>query len=180
MVFQSYTLFPWLTVRRNIEFGLDIRGVAAPERRRTADAFIEQVGLNGFEDAWPDQLSGGMRQRVALARALANDPEILLMDEPFGALDSQTRQLMQELLLGIWERSHKTVLFITHDIDEAILLADRLYVMTARPGRIKRAIDVPLARPRSLDVLTSPDFTALKREVLGLMHVEAVQAALER
>ncbi len=180
MVFQSYTLFPWLTVRRNIEFGLDIRGVAAPERRRTADAFIEQVGLDGFEDAWPDQLSGGMRQRVALARALANDPEILLMDEPFGALDSQTRQLMQELLLGIWERSHKTVLFITHDIDEAILLADRLYVMTARPGRIKRAIDVPLARPRSLDVLTSPDFTALKREVLGLMHVEAVQAALER
>jgi NitT/TauT family transport system ATP-binding protein len=180
MVFQSYTLFPWLTVRRNIEFGLDIRGVAAAQRRRTADAFIEQVGLQGFEDAWPDQLSGGMRQRVALARALANDPEILLMDEPFGALDSQTRQLMQELLLGIWERAHKTVLFITHDIDEAILLADRLYVMTARPGRIKRAIDVPLARPRSLDALTSPDFMALKREVLALMRAEAAQAALER
>ncbi len=180
MVFQSYTLFPWLTVRKNIEFGLDIRGVATAERRGIASSFIEQVGLQGFEDAWPDQLSGGMRQRVALARALANDPEILLMDEPFGALDSQTRQLMQELLLGIWERSHKTVLFITHDIDEAILLADRLYVMTARPGRIKRALDVPLARPRSLDALTSPEFMALKREVLGLMHAEAVQAALER
>ncbi len=180
MVFQSYTLFPWLTVRKNIEFGLDIRGVATAERRGITSSFIEQVGLQGFEDAWPDQLSGGMRQRVALARALANDPEILLMDEPFGALDSQTRQLMQELLLGIWERSHKTVLFITHDIDEAILLADRLYVMTARPGRIKRALDVPLARPRSLDALTSPEFMALKREVLGLMHAEAVQAALER
>ena len=140
MVFQSYTLFPWLTVQDNVEFGLRIarhsRGAAA----RTARRFIAQVGLNGFERLYPKQLSGGMMQRVALARALANDPAILLMDEPFGALDSQTRSLMQELLLEIWQASHKTVLFITHDIDESILLGDRVYVMTARPGRIKEMV----------------------------------------
>ena len=119
MVFQSYTLFPWLTVQENVEFGLRIAGIPAAQRRETARRFIAQVGLNGFERLYPKQLSGGMMQRVALARALANDPEILLMDEPFGALDSQTRSLMQELLLDIWQASHKTVLFITHDIDEA-------------------------------------------------------------
>jgi NitT/TauT family transport system ATP-binding protein len=176
MVFQSYTLFPWLTVRRNVEFGPDLRGVPAVERGRIAAGFIKQVGLEGFEDAYPEQLSGGMRQRAALARALANDPEILLMDEPFGALDSQTRALMQEMLLGIWEQSHKTVLFITHDIDEALFLGDVVYVMTARPGRIKEEIAVDIPRPRSLDVLTAPEFTVLKRRVLGLIREEAMRA----
>ena len=179
MVFQSYTLFPWLTVRRNVEFGLELKRMAAAERRRIAQGFIRQVGLEGFEEAYPDQLSGGMRQRAALARALANDPEILLMDEPFGALDSQTRALMQELLLGIWEQSHKTVLFVTHDIDEALFLGDVVYVMTARPGRIKEEIAVDIPRPRSLDVLTEPAFTALKRRVLGLIREEAMRALAE-
>ncbi len=180
MVFQSYTLFPWLTVRRNVEFGLSLRGVAAAERQRVARRFITEVGLEGFEDAYPEQLSGGMRQRTALARALANDPEILLMDEPFGALDSQTRQLMQELLLRIWEHAHKTVLFITHDIDEAILLADRVLVMTARPGRIKKELAIGLPRPRDISLLTVPAFMAYKREVLGLLHEEAVRAERSR
>jgi len=180
MVFQSYTLFPWLTVQRNVEFGLSLRGVPAAERRRIARRFIAEVGLEGFEDAYPEQLSGGMRQRTALARALANDPEILLMDEPFGALDSQTRQLMQELLLRIWEHAHKTVLFITHDIDEAILLADRVLVMTARPGRIKKELAIGLPRPRDISLLTSPGFMAYKREVLELLHAEAMRAEQTR
>ena len=176
MVFQSYTLFPWLTVRENVEFGLKVAGVAAAERARVAGHFISEVGLEGFEGAYPKQLSGGMMQRVALARALANDPAILLMDEPFGALDSQTRSLMQELLLNIWEHAHKTVLFITHDIDEAILLGDRVYVMTARPGRIKEMIEIDIPRPRVVDVLTSERFIMLKRRVMGLIHEEAVRA----
>ncbi len=150
MVFQSYTLFPWLTVQDNVEFGLKIGGMAAEERKRIARHYIEEVGLVGFEKSYPKQLSGGMMQRVALARALANDPAILLMDEPFGALDSQTRSLMQELLLTIWEHSHKTVLFITHDIDEAILLGDRVHVMTARPGRIKEMVEIDIRRPRNV------------------------------
>jgi NitT/TauT family transport system ATP-binding protein len=179
MVFQSYTLFPWLTVRRNVEFGPELKGTPAPERRQIAERFIREVGLDGFEDAYPDQLSGGMRQRTALARALANDPEILLMDEPFGALDSQTRSLMQELLLGIWEQSHKTVLFITHDIDEALFLGDVVYVMSARPGRIKQEIAVDLPRPRGPEVLTAPRFVALKREVLALIREEAMRALAE-
>ena len=177
MVFQSYTLFPWLTIRRNVEFGLSIKGLARAERERIAGDLMEQVGLAGFEDVYPEQLSGGMRQRAALARALANDPKILLMDEPFGALDSQTRQLMQELLLEVWERDHKTVLFITHDIDEAIFLSDVVHVMTARPGRIKHSLAVDIPRPRSTETLTSKDFTGYKREILALMHDEAVRAA---
>jgi NitT/TauT family transport system ATP-binding protein len=176
MVFQSYTLFPWLTVQENVEFGLRVGGMAAEERSRIAGQFIAEVGLEGFEKSYPKQLSGGMMQRVALARALANDPEILLMDEPFGALDSQTRSLMQELLLNIWEHSHKTVLFITHDVDEAILLGDRVYVMTARPGRIKEVIEIGIPRPRSVDVLTSEPFMKLKRRIMGLIHEEAVRA----
>ena len=177
MVFQSYTLFPWLTVRRNVEFGPNLKGVARSERERVASGLMEQVGLAGFEDVYPEQLSGGMRQRAALARALANDPKILLMDEPFGALDSQTRQLMQELLLEVWERDHKTVLFITHDIDEAIFLADVVHVMTARPGRIKQSLPIDIPRPRSIETLTSEDFTGYKREILALMHDEAMRAA---
>jgi ABC-type nitrate/sulfonate/bicarbonate transport system ATPase subunit len=176
MVFQSYTLFPWLTVQDNVEFGLKIAGLAADERRRIAQRFIAEVGLTGFEKAYPKQLSGGMMQRVALARALANDPEVLLMDEPFGALDSQTRSLMQELLLGIWEHAQKTVLFITHDIDEAILLGDRVHVMTARPGRIKQMVPIDIPRPRSVEVLTSPEFIVLKRRIMALIHDEAVRA----
>jgi NitT/TauT family transport system ATP-binding protein len=176
MVFQSYTLFPWLTVQRNVEFGPKIAGLAAKERATIARRFLSEVGLEGFENNYPKQLSGGMMQRVALARALANDPEILLMDEPFGALDSQTRSLMQELLLRIWEHSKKTVLFITHDIEEAILLGDHVYVMTARPGAIKEKIDIDLPRPRPLDATTSPPFIALKRRIMALIHDEAVRA----
>jgi ABC-type nitrate/sulfonate/bicarbonate transport system ATPase subunit len=176
MVFQSYTLFPWLTVQKNVEFGLKIAGLPASDRARTARSFIAQVGLEGFENAYPKQLSGGMMQRVALARALANDPELLLMDEPFGALDSQTRSLMQELLLNIWEQSKKTVLFITHDIDEAILLGDHVYVMTARPGSIKERIEIDIPRPRTVEATTSPPFIALKRRIMGLIHDEAVRA----
>jgi NitT/TauT family transport system ATP-binding protein len=177
MVFQSYTLFPWLTVRRNIEFGPRLLGRPAAARADIARHYVSEVGLTGFEDAYPRQLSGGMRQRVALARALANDPEMLLMDEPFGALDSQTRWVMQQLLLRVWEHTHKTVLFVTHDIDEAILLGDRVYVMTARPGRIKEEIAIPIVRPRTVDVVTTPAFIALKRRILGLLQ-EEVQKSL--
>jgi len=176
MVFQSYTLFPWLRVAENVEFGLKIAGIETGERRRIALRYISQVGLDGFERAYPKELSGGMMQRVALARALANDPEVLLMDEPFGALDSQTRSLMQELLLKIWERAHKTVLFITHDIDEAILLGDRVYVMTARPGRIKEEVDIDIPRPRTVELLTSERFIVIKRRIMALIHEEAVRA----
>jgi len=176
MVFQSYTLFPWLTVEENVGFGLKLRGIDAAERREVVRRFITQVGLEGFERSYPKHLSGGMMQRVALARALANDPEILLMDEPFGALDSQTRSLMQEMLLAIWQRARKTVLFITHDIDESILLGDRVYVMTARPGRIKEMVEVAIPRPRSADVLTSEPFMALKRRIMHAIHEEAARA----
>jgi NitT/TauT family transport system ATP-binding protein len=172
MVFQSYTLFPWLTVRGNVAFGLRLRGVAAVEVRATVDRYLREVGLNGFEDAYPKQLSGGMMQRVALARAMANDPEILLMDEPFGALDSQTRLVMQQLLLRVWEHEYKTVLFVTHDIDEAIFLGDRVFVMTARPGRIKEEIAVDLPRPRAATVTMSPQFLAIKQRILGLLQEE--------
>ena len=176
MVFQSYTLFPWLTVQANVEFGPRIAKMPNKERDDVARHFINEVGLTGFEKSYPKQLSGGMMQRVALARALANDPEVLLMDEPFGALDAQTRSLMQELLLTIWEHSKKTVLFITHDIDEAIFLGDRVYVMSARPGHIKEDFDVPIQRPRNVDVLTTPQFMEMKRNVMHLIHDEAVKA----
>ena len=176
MVFQSYTLCPWLTVQDNVEFGLRIAGQPADRRRDTARRFIAQVGLEGFERHYPKQLSGGMMQRVALARALANDPAILLMDEPFGALDSQTRTLMQELLLDIWQQSHKTVLFITHDIDESILLGDHVYVMTARPGRIKEMVEIDLPRPRTFEMLTSDEFMAIKRRIMSSIHEEAMKS----
>jgi NitT/TauT family transport system ATP-binding protein len=181
MVFQSYTLFPWLTVQDNVEFGLRIAGIPTAQRREASRRYIAQVGLTGFERLYPKQLSGGMMQRVALARALANDPAILLMDEPFGALDSQTRSLMQELLLDIWQSSHKTVLFITHDIDESILLGDRVYVMTARPGRIKEMVEIDLPRPRTVEMLTSNAFMAIKRRIMHSIHEEAMRSvAIER
>jgi NitT/TauT family transport system ATP-binding protein len=177
MVFQSYTLFPWLTVDENIEYGLREKGMPAAERRAIAAAYIEKIGLRGFEKHYPKQLSGGMQQRTAIARALANDPAILLLDEPFGALDNQTRSLMQELLLGIWERERKTVLFVTHDIEEAIFLANRVVVMSARPGRIKADIAVDLPHPRHYTMKTSPAFSALKARLTEEIRVEAVRAA---
>ncbi|KJJ98683.1 sulfonate ABC transporter ATP-binding protein [Pseudomonas sp. 21] len=176
MVFQSYTLFPWLTVRQNVEFGLKRRGMPAAERREIVDYYLDEVGLRRFENNYPKQLSGGMMQRVAIARALANDPQILLMDEPFGALDSQTRMQMQQLLLRVWDHSKKTVVFVTHDIDEAILLGDRVYVMGARPGRIKQILDVPIERPRSLDMVMDRPFIEMKREILGLLHDDLEEA----
>ncbi|WP_285432493.1 ABC transporter ATP-binding protein [Pseudomonas sp. fls2-241-R2A-110] len=170
MVFQSYTLFPWLTVRQNVEFGLKRRGMASAQRKEIVDYYVNEVGLTGFADNYAKQLSGGMMQRVAIARALANDPQILLMDEPFGALDSQTRLQMQQLLLRVWGNSKKTVLFVTHDIDEAILLGDRVYVMGARPGRIKQILDVPIERPRTLDMVMERSFIDMKRRIFGLLH----------
>ena len=177
MVFQSYTLFPWLSVAENIAYGLREKGIAAPERAAIVAAYMEKVGLRGFENHYPKQLSGGMQQRTAIARALANDPAILLLDEPFGALDNQTRGLMQELLLGIWERERKTVLFVTHDIEEAIFLASRVVVMTARPGRIKAEVAVDLPHPRHYTMKTSPEFSALKARLTEEIRVEAVLAA---
>ncbi|MCC7116772.1 MAG: ABC transporter ATP-binding protein, partial [Burkholderiales bacterium] len=174
MVFQSYTLFPWLTVRENICFGLREKGVPSARQREIADLYVERVGLRGFEHHFPKQLSGGMQQRTAIARALANDPKILLLDEPFGALDNQTRALMQELLLGIWEQEKKTVLFVTHDIEEAIFVAGRVAVMSARPGRIKCEVAVPLAHPRHYTIKTAPEFSALKARLTEEIRTEAM------
>jgi ABC-type nitrate/sulfonate/bicarbonate transport system ATPase subunit len=176
MVFQSYTLFPWLTVIDNVCFGLRERGLPRAQQLVTANAFLDKVGLRGFENHFPKQLSGGMQQRVAIARALANDPRMLLMDEPFGALDHQTRELMQELLLGIWEAEKKTVLFVTHDIDEAVFMGSRVVVMSARPGRIKLDLPVPFAHPRHYSVKTSAAFMQLKAELTEQVRVE-VRAA---
>jgi len=175
MVFQSYTLFPWLTVADNIAFGLREKGAPAAARRDVVATYVERVGLRGFEHHYPKQLSGGMQQRTAIARALANDPEILLLDEPFGALDNQTRGLMQELLLGIWERELKTVLFVTHDIEEAIFLASRVAVMTARPGRIKAGVPVNLPHPRHYRMKTSPEFSVLKARLTEEIRAEVIK-----
>lgn len=172
MVFQSYTLFPWLTVRQNVEYGPRRAGVDAAKRREISDHYLNEIGLKTFADHYPKQLSGGMMQRVAIARALANDPDILLMDEPFGALDSQTRRSMQKLLLRVWEHSHKTVAFVTHDIDEAILLGDSVLVMTARPGRIKADIPIAIPRPRDPEITLEPEFIALKRQIIDLLRDE--------
>jgi ABC-type nitrate/sulfonate/bicarbonate transport system ATPase subunit len=176
MVFQSYTLFPWLDVKANICFGLREKGLPRDEQDRIATDYIRRVGLTGFEHHLPKMLSGGMQQRTALARALANDPKILLLDEPFGALDTQTRALMQELLLEIWEADRKTVLFVTHDIDEAVFMANRVLVMTARPGRIKAVVDVALPRPRHYTVKTTPEFAALKARLTDEIRAESIRA----
>jgi ABC-type nitrate/sulfonate/bicarbonate transport system ATPase subunit len=177
MVFQSYTLFPWLTISDNVGFGLREKGVPQRERAEIVKQWLDRVGLSSFAHHYPKQLSGGMQQRTAIARALANDPEILLLDEPFGALDNQTRALMQELLLGIWERERKTVLFVTHDIEEAIFLASRVVVMSARPGRIKADIPINLGYPRHYTVKTSPEFSAIKARLTEEIRAEAVLAA---
>jgi NitT/TauT family transport system ATP-binding protein len=170
MVFQSYALFPWKTVRGNVEFGLKMQGVPAAKRRVTAERFIEMVKLRGFENRYPSELSGGMQQRVTLARILAADPEVLLMDEPFAALDAMTRQVMQEELIRIHEQSRKTTVFITHNIDEALILADRIVVMSARPGRVKAILPNNLARPRHVSIQLSPEYAELKARIWG--HVE--------
>jgi len=177
MVFQSYTLFPWLTVQQNICFGLREKGMPAAEQGEIAARFIAEVGLRGFENHYPKQLSGGMQQRVALARALANDPKILLLDEPFGALDNQTRALMQELLLSIWEQHRKTVLFVTHDVDEAIFMANRCVVFSARPGRIKNELAIALPYPRHYTVKTTPRFSELKAVVTEDIRAESLKTA---
>ena len=177
MVFQSYTLFPWLNIAQNIRFGLRERGLPEAQQKERSDYFIAKVGLRGFEQHFPKQLSGGMQQRTAIARALANDPKILLMDEPFGALDNQTRVLMQELLLGIWEAERKTVMFVTHDIDEAIFMANRVAVFSARPGRIKTELAVDLPHPRHYTLKTSPEFTDLKARLTEEIRAESMAAA---
>ena len=169
MVFQTFDLFPWRTTRANVEFGLEVRGVPAAERRETALHYINLVGLDGFEDAFPHELSGGMQQRVGFARALAIKPEILLMDEPFGALDVQTRDILQDELLNIWDREQKTVLFVTHSIEEAIYLADRIAVISPRPARVERIIDVPFERPRNESMKSLPDFLQMRQEIWALL-----------
>ncbi|MFD6493207.1 ABC transporter ATP-binding protein [Streptomyces sp. NPDC059944] len=165
VIFQQYALFPWLTVRGNVEFGLKLTSLSAAERRRKADHAIELVGLTDFADALPKTLSGGMKQRCAIARAYAVDPEVLLMDEPFGALDALTRVQLQDQLLRTWTRERRTVLFVTHDVDEAVYLAGRVVVMAARPGRIHRIVDVDLPYPRTEELRLSPEFARLRNEV---------------
>jgi NitT/TauT family transport system ATP-binding protein len=165
MVFQSFDLLPWRTATGNVEFGLETMKLSRSERRDRARLWIKRVGLGGFEDVYPHQLSGGMQQRVGIARALAIEPQVLLMDEPFGALDVQTRDLLQDELLAIWQHDRKTVLFVTHSIEEAIYLADRVLVFTPRPARIERITPVPFPRPRNEDLKASPEFVALRREI---------------
>lgn len=172
MVFQSYTLFPWLTVKQNVMFGPRMTGHMSTEVEADARQWIDMVGLSKFENAYPHQLSGGMKQRVAIARALANRPRILLMDEPFGALDAQTRAQMQHYLLEIWRNLDVTILFITHDLDEAIYLADRILVLKANPGEIDELIEVPVPRPRSMEQFISPEFIATKHHINHLIHPE--------
>ena len=176
VVFQQYSLFPWMTVRKNVEFGLRMKGVTPSQRETQARTLLGLTGLLAFENHYPSQLSGGMKQRVGIVRALATSPQVLLMDEPFGALDSQTRSVMQEILTNMWQRLRLSVLFITHDIEEAIFLSDRIYVMTARPGRVKAELKVPLARPRKPEMMESPEFMALMRTVKALIREESLAA----
>ena len=182
MVFQGYTLFPWLTVAENVKFGLKKTQLQAAEKEKLVGNYIELVGLTGFENVYPRQLSGGMRQRVAIARALVGKPKVLLMDEPFGALDAQTRLMMQALLLEVWERERTTVLFVTHDVEEAIVLSDRVYLMTARPGRVKAEVRIDLPRPRKFfEAEFNPKFQSLRKQLLELIREEvelAFQAGL--
>jgi NitT/TauT family transport system ATP-binding protein len=170
MVFQGYTLFPWLTVKKNVMFGLEVNGRGKDEAEQQALQWLALIGLERFADAYPHQLSGGMKQRVAIVRALANQPRILLMDEPFGALDAQTRCRMQAHLLEIWRKIDITIVFITHDLDEAIFLADRILVLSAHPGEVRELIEVPVPRPRSAAQLISPAFLATKARLEELIH----------
>ena len=176
MVFQQYSLFPWLTVRKNVEFGLKQQGMDSTHREEAARTLLGLAGLLAFENHYPDQLSGGMKQRVGIVRALATSPQVLLMDEPFGALDAQTRVVMQQILTNMWQRFRISVLFITHDIDESIFLSDRVYVMTARPGRIKAEIPIPLPRPRTPDMANSPEYLQIKQQLRDLISEESLKA----
>jgi NitT/TauT family transport system ATP-binding protein len=175
MVFQQHALFPWLTVYGNIQFGPLSTGKNKREAKQAAEKYIELVGLQGFENSYPNELSGGMQQRVGLARALANDPHLLLMDEPFGSLDAQTRITMQELLLDIWAGTGKTVIFVTHDVEEAVFLADRIIVLTARPAQVKKEVIVSLARPRKYDIMTTAKYTNIKKEVFTAIREETLR-----
>ncbi len=176
VVFQQYSLFPWLTVRKNVEFGLKTQGMPLSKRESVARTFLGLAGLLAFENHYPDQLSGGMKQRVGIVRALVTSPQVLLMDEPFGALDAQTRVVMQEILTNMWQRQRISVLFITHDIEEAIFLSDKVYVMTARPGRIKAELPIPLPRPRLPAMTATPEFLGIRHELQRLIREESLKA----
>ncbi len=180
-VFQQDNLFPWRTVMRNVTFGLELQGVKVKDAREAAQPYIDLVQLSGFENHYPHELSGGMRQRANLARAFAIKPELLLMDEPFAALDAQTRELMQDELLKIWERSSKsTIVFITHQIDEAVFLADRVVVLTSRPGRIREVVPIEFGRPRDLSLKRTPEFVAVIDHIWGLIEKEVKSAMISR
>ena len=177
IVFQQYALFPWRTARGNVEFGLEAKGVPRSRRTELARAHLALVGLSGFDDRYPHELSGGMKQRVAIARSLAYEPDVLLMDEPFAALDAQTRETLQGELLHIWERTRKTIIFITHSIDEAVFLGQRVAVMTSHPGSIKRVVDIPLeSRTADEDFKSHPRFVSLRHEIWSLLRDEVVKA----
>ncbi len=176
MVFQQYSLFPWKTVRENVEFGLKMKGMDRMKREQSARTLLGLAGLSAFENQYPDSLSGGMKQRVGIIRALATGPKVLLLDEPFGALDAQTRLIMQQILTNMWQRLKTSVLFVTHDIDEAIFLSDRVYCMTARPGTIKAEVAIPLERPRQQSMMMSSEFLALRRGLMSLIREESLKA----
>jgi NitT/TauT family transport system ATP-binding protein len=180
VVFQEYAVFPWKTVLDNVAFGLEMRGFARAERYRRARRWIATVGLTRFEEYFPSQLSGGMKQRVSIARALTNDPQVLLMDEPLGALDAQTRAVLQEELLSIWEGTRKTVVYVTHSIEEAVFLADRVVIMTAHPGTVKSEFRVDLPRPRDLTTTATPEFAALTGSVWAALRDEVTRAMAEQ
>jgi NitT/TauT family transport system ATP-binding protein len=182
MVFQGYTLYPWLTVAQNVAFGLQLRQMPKAEQRERVGYFLNVVGLTQFAQAYPKQLSGGMKQRVAIARALANEPALLLMDEPFGALDAQTKEQMQQFLLELWEQTHVTIVMITHDVEEAIYLAQRVYVMAARPGRIKLELPIQLPDHRDLEIKLSTEFLNIKRDIIHALRDqdELIQSPAER
>lgn len=181
LVFQGRSLFPWLNLRRNVAYGLRLQQMSKPDRNDRATQLLQLVGLSQFARSYPHQVSEGMRQRVAIARALAVDPDILLMDEPFGALDEQTRMLLQEELLRIWERTGKTVIFVTHSLDEALMLADTMYVMSAQPGTIRTAFDVPFERPRSLTAVRSdPKFAELFTQTWDILRTEVTTARAQQ
>jgi len=175
VVFQQYALFPWLTVRKNVEFGLKLKGVSNEEMRKTADKYLKMVDLEDFADSYPKELSGGMKQRVAIARAYAVNPEVLLMDEPFGALDAQTRTQLQSELLETWQKERKTCFFITHDVDEAIILAQRVIIMSARPGRVKEIVDINIPYPRTQETKMSKEFLDLKNYIWGQVYKEYLE-----
>ena len=175
-VFQQYSLLPWKTTFQNVEFGLKVRGMPKAERAEIVNDYLNRVGLYKHRHSYPHQLSGGMQQRASIIRALANSPSVLLMDEPFAALDAQTRHMMQELLLSIWSDLKTTIIFVTHDIEEAIFLSDKIFVMGVNPGRIKAALDVPLGRPRHVDIVLSPEAIQLNRQVFELIREETIKS----